>query len=56
MAQITGRCMKCKEPREFEVADRAVMKNGAVRLWGPCPVCGTNVNTIMSAAKAAELS
>ena len=55
MAQITGRCMRCKENREVTMEDKAVMKNGAVRAWGKCPVCNTNVNTMMSAAKAAEL-
>lgn len=55
MPQVTGRCMRCRESRTVEVEDRATMKNGAVRLWGPCPVCKTNVNTIMSAAKAGEL-
>lgn len=55
MPKITGRCMKCKENREVEVEDRATMKNGAIRIWGKCPVCNTNVNTMMSAAKAEAL-
>lgn len=51
MATITGQCMKCKAKREVEEEDRTTMKNGAIRAWGKCPVCGTNVNTMMSGKK-----
>jgi len=44
--------MKCKEKREIESTDSAVMKNGAIRAWGPCPVCNTSVNVMMSKVKA----
>lgn len=55
MPTVTGRCMKCRDSRTVEVEDRATMKNGAVRVWGKCPTCGANVNTMMSKAKADAL-
>lgn len=54
MPQATGRCMRCKTQKEIEVKDSTTMKNGAVRAWGPCPVCNTSVNVMMSKIKAAE--
>jgi hypothetical protein len=47
--------MKCKENREVEMEDKAQLKNGAYRVWGKCPICGTNVNTMMGKDKAEAL-
>lgn len=45
---FNGFCMKCRVKRDVQETDSAVNKNGSIRIWGPCPVCGTNVNTMKS--------
>jgi hypothetical protein len=44
-------CVKCKEKREMKDAERITMKNGKPALRGKCVVCGTTINTILSANK-----
>ena len=44
-------CVKCKAKREMKDAERVTMKNGKPALKGKCAVCGTTINTILSADK-----
>ncbi len=36
-------CVKCREKREMQYAQRIVTKNGRNALEGTCPVCGTKL-------------
>lgn len=47
-----GRCMKCKESREFEAAEIITMKNGSPMAKGPCPECGTTICRILPKPKS----
>lgn len=51
METYQGRCMKCKEQREFE-GEISTLKNGAQMAKGKCPVCGTTVCRILGKPKA----
>ena len=44
-----GYCVKCKEKRDFE-GDIAETKTGMRMAKGKCPVCGTGMFTLISAA------
>jgi hypothetical protein len=52
VATIEAYCVKCKEKRTVEEQGRAEMKNGALRAYGQCPTCGTNVSRMMSKKQA----
>ena len=47
MANLMGRCMKCKKQQKMAGASPVVMKNGRNAAKGNCPVCGTKMYRIV---------
>ncbi len=43
MAEVEGRCMKCREQRKIEGAYQDKMKNGRDCIKGKCGVCNTSM-------------
>lgn len=50
-----GHCFGCQDKKQFTVAKKTQMKNGAIQASGPCaePGCSATVSTIMSGASSA---
>lgn len=48
--QAEGRCMKCREQVEFEIAGHDQWANGMVVAVGNCPTCDTKVQRILGKA------
>jgi hypothetical protein len=44
-------CLKCRTQREMSDPQEITMKNGKPATQGKCPVCGTKMYRIGSAAK-----
>lgn len=47
-------CVKCREKRQMKDPERKAMRNGRPMMQGSCPVCGTKLTRILSAAQSAE--
>ncbi|WP_449135050.1 DUF5679 domain-containing protein [Senegalimassilia anaerobia] len=47
-------CVKCREKKQMKGTERKTMKNGRPMMQGVCPVCGTKLTRILSAADAAK--
>lgn len=52
MAAAEAYCVKCREKREIKDPKEVTMKNGRPALEGTCPVCGTKLFRMLSAADA----
>lgn len=50
-----GYCIKDKQKLEFVVSEYAHWSNGTPVAKGPCPLCGTILNRVLSKVKAAEV-
>jgi hypothetical protein len=48
---MEGRCMRCKQQREFVVQEKKEMKNGTSMAKGPCSICGTTVCRMLGKTK-----
>ena len=46
---MTGYCMKCRESRDIQDAQRVTMKNGRPATRGKCGDCGTTIFRIGAA-------
>jgi hypothetical protein len=46
MAEVAY-CVKCKEKREMNDAEKVTMKNGRPAMKGKCSVCGTGMYKIL---------
>ena len=46
MATYAGFCVKCRTKKQFE-GSVVMSKSNRPRATGPCPDCGTNVNTFL---------
>lgn len=42
-AEVTARCMKCKETKPMKNIEKITMKNGRPARKGVCPDCGTKM-------------
>ncbi len=44
----TAYCVKCREKRDMQDAERVTMKNGRPAMKGKCSKCGTGMYKILS--------
>lgn len=49
---ITGRCMRCKAPKEMKDIEVSTMKNGGKMAKGTCVDCGCKMCKILPRDKA----
>lgn len=49
---VQGYCVKCKEKRDMQEAEKVEMKNGRPAMKGTCGTCGTGMYKILSTKEA----